>query len=79
MKGVHQVERLLWRKKIASKYVNLLSNLVVFCIVAMLAAILKASLQLCRCSRSQADIVGGKLCQNTRIQFFISVVFFYAN
>ena len=35
-----QVERLLWGK-IASKYVNLLLNLVIFCMVSMLVAILK--------------------------------------
>ena len=38
----HQVECLLW-ENIASKYVNLLLNLVIFCMVAMLAAILKTN------------------------------------
>ena len=39
-KEVHQIEHLL-RKRNASKYVNWLLNLVIFCMVTMLVAILK--------------------------------------
>ena len=56
--------------KNTSKYVKCLLILEIFCVVA----ILKKGLR--RYSQSRADIVETKLCQNTRIYFFISDVFF---
>ena len=55
------------------KVLALLLNFANFGMVAMLATILKTSLR--RCSPGRANIVEKKMCQNTRIEFFISSVF----